>query len=39
VGDRTPNDTGNYPDNDLIAKPNDDGKSVIFTHKDGTSYE
>ena len=38
VGDRTPNDTGNYPDNDLIAKPGDDG-TVVFTRKDGTVYD
>jgi uncharacterized cupin superfamily protein len=36
---RTPNDTGYYPDNDLIAKPGDHGKSVVFTHKDGTVYD
>ncbi|MCJ8281065.1 MAG: cupin domain-containing protein [Rivularia sp. ALOHA_DT_140] len=39
IGDRTPNDTAYYPDCDLIAKPGDDGKSVIFTRKDGTSYD
>ena len=39
VGDRTLNDTVNYPDKDLIAKPGDDGKSVVFTRKDGTVYD
>ncbi len=39
VGDRTANDTVNYPDEDLIAKPGDDGKSVVFTRKDGTVYD
>lgn len=39
VGDRTLNDTVNYPDEDLIAKYGDDGKSVVFTRKDGTSYD
>jgi uncharacterized cupin superfamily protein len=39
VGDRTLNDTVNYPDEDLIAKPGDDGKSVVFTRKDGTVYD
>jgi uncharacterized cupin superfamily protein len=38
VGDRSASDTANYPDNDLIAKPADDGKSVVFTRKDGTTY-
>ncbi len=39
IGDRTLNDTANYPDQDLIAKPGDDGKSIVFTHKDGTVYD
>ncbi|MBF2016156.1 MAG: cupin domain-containing protein [Rivularia sp. T60_A2020_040] len=39
VGDRTPNDIVNYPDNDLIAKPSDDGKSIVFTRKNGTFHE
>ena len=39
VGDRTPNDTGNYPDDDLIAKAGDNSKSVVFTRKDGTVYD
>ena len=39
VGDRAANDTVNYPDNDLIAKPDKDGKSVVFTRIDGTSYD
>lgn len=39
VGDRTPNDTVNYPDEDLIAKYGDDSKSVVFTRKDGTVYD
>ncbi len=38
VGDRTANDIANYPDNDLIAKSADDGKSFIFTRKDGTVH-
>ena len=38
VGDRTLNDTAFYPDEDLIAKPGDDGQSIIFTRKDGTVY-
>ncbi|HAZ45107.1 MAG TPA: cupin [Cyanobacteria bacterium UBA11369] len=36
VGDRTPNDSVTYPDNDLIAK--DDCGSWVFTHKDGSPY-
>ena len=39
IGDRTSNDTVNYPDNDLIAKSADDGKSIVFTHKDGRVYD
>ena len=39
VGDRTPNDTAYYPDNDLIAKPGDGEKSVVFTRKDGSNYD
>lgn len=37
IGDRTPNDIANYPDNDLIAKPGENSKSHIFIRKDGTS--
>ncbi|PZO37747.1 MAG: cupin [Pseudanabaena frigida] len=36
IGDRTPNDGGNYPDDDLIAQAIDGGWQ--FTHKDGTPY-
>ncbi len=39
VGDRAANDTVIYPDNDLIAKPGNDGKSVFFTRIDGTTYD
>ncbi|MBD2449361.1 cupin domain-containing protein [Nostoc sp. FACHB-152] len=38
VGDRTPNDEGNYPDDDLIAKADANGK-WFFTTKDGTLYK
>ncbi|MCY7384180.1 MAG: cupin domain-containing protein [Microcoleus sp. CAN_BIN18] len=37
IGDRTSGDSVNYPDDDLIAKSN--GKSQIFTHKNGELYE
>ena len=37
IGDRTPEDTVDYPDNDLIAK--DQGGVWIFTHKDGSIYD
>jgi uncharacterized cupin superfamily protein len=37
VGDRSPGDTGAYPDDDLQAVVNSDGK-WIFTRKDGTPY-
>lgn len=36
VGDRTPNDMGNYPDDDLIAK--DNSGTWVFAHKDGSPY-
>jgi uncharacterized cupin superfamily protein len=36
IGDRTPGDTGTYPDDDLMAELVD-GK-WRFTHKDGTPY-
>lgn len=38
IGDRSPDDEGNYPDDDLIAKLGSDG-NYIFLHKDGTAYE
>jgi uncharacterized cupin superfamily protein len=37
VGDRSPGDTGSYPDDDLQAVVNSEGK-WIFTRKDGTPY-
>lgn len=37
VGDRTENDDVHYPDNDLIAKTNPEGK-YYFTHKNGDLY-
>ena len=37
IGDRTSDDSANYPDDDLIAKA--DGNSWIFTHKNGDVYE
>ena len=36
IGDRTPNDTVQYPDNDLVAEATPQGWQ--FTHKDGTFY-
>lgn len=36
IGDRTPGDTGSYPDDDLMAVA-DDGV-WRFTHKDGSAY-
>ena len=36
IGDRTPNDAVNYPDDDLIAIATEQGWQ--FTHKDGTPY-
>ena len=37
VGDRSPGDTGSYPDDDLAAAQGPDGK-WIYTRKDGTAY-
>ena len=37
VGDRTPGDKGSYPDDDLRARLDDNGKWV-FVRKDGTPY-
>ena len=38
VGDRSPNDSVEYPDDDIQAKISSDG-SWVFTHKDGSPYE
>ena len=39
VGDRTPNDTASYPDDDLVALPKPDGTpGHRFVHKDGHPY-
>lgn len=37
IGDRLPNDTGEYPEDDLVAKQDDKGQWV-FTRKDGAAY-
>jgi uncharacterized cupin superfamily protein len=37
IGDRTPDDSASYPDDDLIAKAGDNG--WIFTRKNGEIYE
>ena len=37
VGDRSPGDSGIYPDDDLLAVLRPDG-TWAFTHKDGTPY-
>ena len=37
VGDRTPGDEGSYPDDDLRARLDDNGKWA-FVRKDGTPY-
>lgn len=36
IGDRTPADQVNYPDDDLVAKDSHNG--WVFTHKDGSLY-
>jgi uncharacterized cupin superfamily protein len=37
IGDRTPDDQGYYPDDDIVAKSTPDG--WMFTRKDGTLYD
>jgi uncharacterized cupin superfamily protein len=37
IGDRTPADQANYPDEDLVAKDTPNG--WVFTHKDGSLYK
>jgi uncharacterized cupin superfamily protein len=37
VGDRTPDDQGVYPDDDLVAKHG--GQGWVFTRKDGSVFE
>jgi len=37
IGDRSPGDSGTYPDDDLAAALGPDGR-WRFTHKDGTPY-
>lgn len=37
IGDRTPGDEGSYPDDDLRARLDGNGK-WIFVHKDGSPY-
>jgi len=37
IGDRTPGDSGSYPDDDLQATQSADGK-WSYRHKDGTPY-
>lgn len=37
IGDRTPEDEVNYPDDDVMAKASPDG--WIITHKDGSLYQ
>lgn len=37
TGDRTAGDVADYPDDDICASSNEDGKWV-FTHKDGKPY-
>ena len=37
IGDRSPGESGGYPNDDLAAKLGPDG-SWVFAHKDGTPY-
>ena len=38
VGDRTPGDSAEYPDDDLRVLKSEDGQKRTFVHKDGTPY-
>jgi uncharacterized cupin superfamily protein len=38
VGDRIPNDGVIYPDDDLQMLGRPEGRSRVFTHKDGRPY-
>jgi uncharacterized cupin superfamily protein len=38
VGDRMPGDEIIYPDIDMQARQGTDGRTAVFTHKDGTPY-
>jgi uncharacterized cupin superfamily protein len=38
IGDRTPGDSGTYPEDDLMAVAKPEG-GWLFTRKDGTAYE
>jgi uncharacterized cupin superfamily protein len=38
IGDRSPGDSASYPDDDLVAVKSEDGRSRVFTHKDGRPY-
>ena len=38
VGDRTPGDSAEYPDDDLRVLKSEDGQKRSFVHKDGTPY-
>ena len=38
IGDRTPGDAADYPDDDLKVLKSPDGVSRTFAHKDGTPY-
>jgi len=38
VGDRTPGDRVDYPDDDLKVVKSSDGQTRVFQRKDGTSY-
>ena len=37
IGDRTPNDRADYPDDDLLAQPKTEG-GYCFTHRSGQPY-
>jgi uncharacterized cupin superfamily protein len=38
IGDRTPGDGADYPDDDLKVLKSPDGTSRTLVHKDGTPY-
>jgi uncharacterized cupin superfamily protein len=38
IGDRTPGDSAEYPDDDLRVLKSEDGRRRTFVHKDGSPY-
>ena len=39
IGDRSPQDDGEYPDHDLVWRNIDGDQKYVYLHRDGTAYE